>query len=96
LQRAWLPLSVCHTRGTHVTARCALPVGFAGGWRARTTSAITNQHQGNGFDCGVACLLYAEKCGQDQEKEDIGLYTDQDEITWYRNLLKEYFDRLRA
>jgi len=41
---------------------CPLPT--ADGWKARTVSAITAKHQGNGFDCGVACLLYAEKCAQ--------------------------------
>ncbi len=34
------------------------------GWISCTCSAITNQHQTTGFDCGVATLLYAEKCGQ--------------------------------
>ena len=45
---------------------CPLPT--ADGWKARTVSAITSAHQGNGFDCGVACLLYAEKCGLGMEK----------------------------
>jgi hypothetical protein len=40
------------------------PLSVPGGWRSRTRSAIREQQQGNGFDCGVACLLYAEKCGQ--------------------------------
>ena len=73
---------------------CPLPT--EGGWRARTVSAITSQQQGNGFDCGVACLLYAEKCGQRQEREDIGAHTNQRAITWYRNLLQRYFQELSA
>jgi hypothetical protein len=35
-------------------------------WLAVTTSAITTRHQFTSFDCGVACLLYAEKCGLGQ------------------------------
>jgi hypothetical protein len=73
---------------------CPLPI--EGGWRARTVSAITSQQQGNGFDCGVACLLYAEKCGQRQEREDIGGGTDQTAITWYRALLQAYFQSLAS
>ncbi len=34
------------------------------GWISRSCSAITSQQQTTGFDCGVATLLYAEKCGQ--------------------------------
>jgi hypothetical protein len=67
------------------------PLATAGGWRARTVSAIQSAHQGNGFDCGVACLLYAEKCGQGQEKEDIGNFTDQNDFTRYRKTLQDYF-----
>ena len=52
------------------------------------------QQQGNGFDCGVACLLYAEKCGQALEREDIGAGTDQLAITWYRALLQRYLQQL--
>lgn len=70
------------------------PCGGPAGWRARTFSAITSQHQGNGFDCGVACLLYAEKCGQGQEKEDISRYTNQEDITSYRALLRSYLAEL--
>jgi hypothetical protein len=72
------------------------PLQTPGGWRSRTVSAITSQHQGNGFDCGVACLLYAEKCGQSMEKEDVCAGTDQAEITDYRITLQGYFDRLLA
>jgi hypothetical protein len=34
------------------------------GWLSLAKSAIKLRHQLTGFDCGVACLLYAEKCGQ--------------------------------
>lgn len=47
-------------------AVCPLPTGD--GWKSRTVSAITESHQDNGFDCGVACLLYAEKCAQGMPK----------------------------
>ncbi len=36
----------------------------AEGWTSCSCSAITSQQQTTGFDCGVATLLYAEKCGQ--------------------------------
>lgn len=35
-------------------------------WLSAGLSAITKQQQYTAFDCGVACLLYAEKCGQGQ------------------------------
>jgi hypothetical protein len=35
-------------------------------WLTVGYSAITKQQQFTNFDCGVACLLYAEKCGQEQ------------------------------
>ncbi len=34
------------------------------GWISCSCSAIISQQQTTGFDCGVATLLYAEKCGQ--------------------------------
>lgn len=74
-------------------AVCPLPT--ADGWRARTVSAITSQQQGNGFDCGVACLLYAEKCLQGQAAEDVMGTTDQVQITRFRELLTAYFARQR-
>ncbi|CAM9139888.1 unnamed protein product [Ectocarpus fasciculatus] len=41
---------------------CPLPDKSS--WLSRAISAITSQQQFTSFDCGVACLLYAEKCGQ--------------------------------
>jgi len=35
-------------------------------WQSLGVSAITKQQQVTAFDCGVACLLYAEKCGLGQ------------------------------
>jgi hypothetical protein len=39
-------------------------------WIKIGRSAIVNQQQINSFDCGVACLLYAEKCGQGEVIHD--------------------------
>lgn len=35
-------------------------------WQSCAIHAVTESHQQNSFDCGVACLLYAEKCGDSQ------------------------------
>jgi hypothetical protein len=34
------------------------PLGTEAGWKERSLSAITQQHQLNGFDCGVACCEF--------------------------------------
>lgn len=65
-------------------------------WYKSAVSAITSPHQKTSFDCGVACLLYAEKCGQLHEKEDINKYTTQVEITAYREVLQSYICKLVA
>jgi hypothetical protein len=57
-------------------------------WMDRTVSAITKQQQFSGFDCGVACLLYAEKCGKGQLREDINEWTNQIDITTFRKKLQ--------
>lgn len=59
-------------------------------WQKLACSAITVQHQFTGFDCGVACLLYAEKCGQDYTKEMINESTTQADITQYRRCVQHY------
>lgn len=69
---------------------CPLPDSKS--WLAVTSSAITKQHQFTSFDCGVACLLYAEKCGLGQDKEDINDLTSQEHITEYRKLLQAYIN----
>lgn len=59
-----------------------------GSWLARTESAITRAHQVTGFDCGIACLLYADKCGRGESVEQINAQTNQHAITSYRNQLR--------
>lgn len=86
--------SVPHALVEWLDASC--PLDTPGGWRARTYSAIPKQHQSNGFDCGVACLLYAEKCGQGREKEDVSAGTTQGDISAYRELLKRYLEARAA
>ncbi|KAH7488719.1 hypothetical protein PRIC1_007162 [Phytophthora ramorum] len=58
------------------------------GWMERTVSAITNKQQVSGFDCGVACLLYADKCGRGQSGEEINDQIDQQAITSFRKQLQ--------
>lgn len=58
------------------------------GWLERTVSAITNKQQVSGFDCGVACLLYADKCGRGQSGEEINKEIDQQAITSFRKQLQ--------
>jgi hypothetical protein len=57
-------------------------------WLSVGNSAITNQQQINSYDCGVACLLYAEKCALMQAKEEINTCTTQDDISNYRRILQ--------
>ena len=56
-------------------------------WTQSSVSAVTAQHQLTSFDCGVACLLYAEKLAAGQNRTDVDKWTDQSEITRYRSLL---------
>jgi hypothetical protein len=63
------------------------------GWLAHSVSAITRPQQVSGFDCGVACLLYADKCGQGQAREAINESTDQHEITTFRSELQRQLER---
>ncbi|CAI5716042.1 unnamed protein product [Peronospora farinosa] len=58
------------------------------GWLERTVSAITNNQQVSGFDCGVACLLYADKCGRGQSRDEINEEIDQQVITSFRKQLQ--------
>eukprot|EP00903_Cladosiphon_okamuranus_P014510 g13459.t1 len=64
------------------------------GWASRAYSAITRQQQTTGFDCGVASLLYAEKCGQGQMREDVDAYTTQGDMTEYRRALQRYVEEV--
>ncbi|CAM9716816.1 unnamed protein product [Sphacelaria rigidula] len=61
-----------------------------GGWCNRAYSAITQQQQTTGFDCGVATLLYAEKCGQGHMRQDVNAWTTQADMTAYRVSLQQY------
>ena len=70
------------------------PLGGGISWLNVGISAITTQQQFTPFDCGVACLLYAEKCGQDQSSEDINLHTTQHNITEYRKILQTFTKRV--
>mmetsp|Transcript_17960 Transcript_17960/g.30050 ORF Transcript_17960/g.30050 Transcript_17960/m.30050 type:complete len:312 (-) Transcript_17960:203-1138(-) len=69
------------------------PLSDGKSWLAVTSSAITKQQQFTSFDCGVACLLYAEKCGLGHDKEDINELTSQEHITEYRKVLQEYVNK---
>jgi hypothetical protein len=76
---------------TWLDACCPLP--SPGGWRARSRSAITKQQQVNGWDCGVAGLLYAEKIGQGLQAETICQTTDQEQISAHRAVIADYVKR---
>lgn len=64
------------------------------GWASFAYSAITRQQQTTGFDCGVASLLYAEKCGQGQMREDVDAWTTQADMTEYRRALQRYVEEV--
>lgn len=59
-------------------------------WRTCAVSAITTRQQVSGFDCGVACLLYAEKCGQGLAHDKIHKETSQHTITAFRTTLRQW------
>jgi hypothetical protein len=44
---------------------------FEKSWLTVGISAITSQQQFTTYDCGVACLLYAEKCGLQQASKRV-------------------------
>lgn len=70
---------------------CPLPKNKS--WLTVTSSAITKQQQYTSFDCGVACLLYAEKCGMGYDQKEINDLTSQEQITEYRKLLQTYVNK---
>lgn len=74
-------------------AVCPLPDGS---WRGRSSSAITTRHQINGYDCGPAALLYAEKVASGLTAHTISAHTEQSEISSYRDKLKGYLQGLQA
>ena len=61
-------------------------------WGELAVSAIKRRQQLTGFDCGVACLLYAEKCGMGMDRLYIARSTSQRHITGYRQLLQQLMD----
>ena len=61
-------------------------------WGELAISAIKRRQQLTGFDCGVACLLYAEKCGMGMDRLYIARSTSQRHITGYRQLLQKLMD----
>lgn len=73
----------------------ALPLEGGARWQSCAISAITRQHQFTGFDCGVACLLYTEKCAQGFARQDIREWTDQVEISAFRALLMDFLNTVR-
>eukprot|EP01039_Chlorochromonas_danica_P004914 gene4914-5390_t len=72
------------------------PLGQRQSWLSKGSSAITSVHQLTTYDCGVACLLYAEKCGQGESKEMINAETTQEHITEYREILKRFLNKVQS
>ena len=60
-------------------------------WLSVGISAITVRQQLNHFDCGTAVLLYAEKCGQGFNAEQINNHTTQNDISEYRSSFRISF-----
>ena len=48
----------------------------------------------NSHDCGVAALLYAERCGLGHSAEEINTVTQVD-LSAYRQLLKDFTSRVQ-
>ena len=67
--------------------------GASSSWQSVARSAIPAQHQETGFDCGVACLLYAERAAAGWHSEDIREFTNQKAITQYRDELRGFLLR---
>jgi len=67
---------------------CPLKQGCS--WLSASLSVITKQQQFNGVDCGVACLLYAEKAAQGQSADQISSHTSQEEMKLYRKTLQNF------
>ena len=71
-------------------------------WLDVSVSAVAMRVQDNSFDCGVAGLLYGEKCAQEAAcSENLpttqtanGAWVDQPQITRFRSLLLEYMNDL--
>jgi hypothetical protein len=63
-------------------------------WLTLGMSAITVRQQLNSHDCGVAALLYAERCGLGHSAEEINTVTQVD-LSAYRQLLKDFTSRVQ-
>jgi len=59
-------------------------------WKSCSSSVLTTAKQQNSFDCGVACLLYAECCAMGLTTSAMQNEIGQTEITHYRSLLEKY------
>jgi hypothetical protein len=70
------------------------PLESGDSWITRGVSAITTQQQFTPFDCGIACLLYAEKCGLGQTVEEINRSTSQHDLTEYRKTIQDFTRRV--
>ncbi|CAM9781153.1 unnamed protein product [Ectocarpus sp. 4 AP-2014] len=84
----------CSSGGGGSKRKAPSPTPSHGGWASRAYSAVTRQQQTTGFDCGVASLLYAEKCGQGQMREDVDAWTTQADMTEYRRALQRYVEEV--
>ena len=73
-----------------------IPLQNSKSWLSVGISAITVRQQLNHFDCGTAVLLYAEKCGQGFNAEQINNHTTQNDISEYRKLLQDFVCRVDA
>ena len=87
--------------GSRDVPRCVIdwlnaccPLADGKSWITVGVSAITLRQQLNHFDCGVAVLLYAEKCGQGLSTEDINTDTSQENISAYRRMLQDFTRRV--
>lgn len=72
------------------------PLSSGSCWLTVGKSAITSQQQNNGVDCGVACLLYAEKCGQGHTAEQINSSTTQADLSEYRAVIKKFVHQVTS
>jgi hypothetical protein len=78
------------------------PSHTRGSWLDVSVSAVAMRVQANGFDCGVAGLLYGERCAQEAAcsahlpTTQTCAWVDQPQITRFRALLLEYMRDLAS
>ena len=92
------PPLLASTRQSQRQPRASKPDGASSGvsWQQLAQSAITGQHQETGFDCGIACLLYAEQAAAGVHAVDINLWTDQADFTAHRLVVSQFLQRCVA